>query len=206
MDFTTYPPSDSTPFLHAIPAVVTSRATLEALDHINHRSIPLLWYPRVGKAATNEPVKLLWAWPEYAFAPECCDSDIGNVPTTSSPAHKAGYQGKRHDSAHPPSPSMEDMPLTFRVQDDGSTASRIQDASLRTTSSSPPAQTAPTTSRVHDRSEGKQALGRALVSVHDRRPEAWREGMDDMAERGECIETLFSILSLGLQAEGSRDV
>lgn len=109
------------------------------------------------------------------------------------------------DTVHNPdsaTPSPENSALATRA------------SSQREVSDSPPSsscshfQTHHTTTRLGDSIEGRRAIGRALVSARDRAADRhWADGIEEMRERGDCMSTFYSILSLGLSAKGGvRDV
>lgn len=113
---------------------------------------------------------------------------------------------RRHDSASP------DIPTTSPIHNNKGPCSPPLDVSTTSTTqgkgqtspSAPPTDHTSSTSQVHNRGEGRQALGRALLSVRSRYPGEFRQGIHETLKRGESVKKMFRILSL--VEEGDRVV
>lgn len=169
--------------LRPTPTIPTSRATLEALQDLQRKSLPFQVYPTLdAESAHNDIVKAVWMKSKEAFAlkdprPSSATAANASRPICLESESTQDVPEKRHDSGVAPSPPTPAMPTVSRAQD-----------------SWPPLPAATTTTfLVYDRSSRRQLIAQALNSVRDRRPEAWRQGLDDLAKRRERVESLKKV-------------
>lgn len=146
--------------LRPTPISPTSRATLEALEDIERRSLLCIpgmeWSPSYPDTSSTKSLRKLWQRSEEDL--------VQRAATTSRVSYEFGYyiddqNEQEHSPALLPSWTSLDLP----------TASRAHDVDLR----------------------GQQYhIGQALRSVQMRRPEVWRETMEQRTNRGESMDTI----------------
>lgn len=174
----TYEFQGSSSGLHAQPVILTSQATLEALDNIYQNQLPTIpcqnWtdLEKETAAACPDSIRELWEWPEHALVREDSRLSSENMAAPSRPTFEMAVHELDADAAPSPQSPTANLP----------TPSKIQGTDRTPSPSPPPTQTTQTIDKVRDGAEGRRAIGQALVSVRDRRPEAFREGLDAVAK------------------------
>jgi hypothetical protein len=157
--------------LRPTPTISSSQATLKALGRITFLAFAVFPNPTPG---SSEPFG---------------DSiPLYQMHESEANTSNANFEGKDEVPEPLPSPPAPNMSITSRVLNGRSSALPPSPPRSNTSSDTP------TTSRVHDRAEGRRALGRALSSARNRRPETWRQAEDEMIERGECVELIYVLM------------
>jgi hypothetical protein len=147
-----------------------------------------------------------------AFRVEDEDKDAVDErrPRVSTDTSPAGEQQRTQAGNDDPILRTTAQILAQRRQDAARSTSAPDQETEQRPSSVPPSSETPSVSQEarQPRHQGRVALGLALMLVRDRvNDETWRDGIDQMRERGEDVGVLLEIISLGLEARsGVRDV
>lgn len=211
------------------PTIPTSHATLEVLDALYEKQLPMAPYailPDLEQEITiacPPSIRKLWDIPEHDLTRSYSCQNLP-MPSTSAQQNDNAQVNMLLEPHSQPNLKAEGMetncnrPFALLQEPESSSPSPEASTSRTTprhqardtppTPSPPPMHTSPIPIQHGDRAERRQAIGRALVSVRDRVPiEDWLAGIQLMERHRLDTVVFYGLLSEGMRSNGrARDV